>query len=79
MGNDIDMVNHPPHYTDGRVECIDAIRASMGDEAYIGFLKGQVIKYMWRYEKKHKPAEDLAKAEWYLQRLIALWEEYENE
>lgn len=79
MGNDIDMVNHPPHYTDGSVECIDAIRASMGDEAYEGFLKGQVMKYMWRYEKKQKPAEDLAKAEWYLQRLIALWEEYENE
>lgn len=79
MGNDIDMVNHPPHYTDGSVECIDAIRASMGDEAYEGFLKGQVMKYMWRYEKKRKPAEDLAKAEWYLQRMIALWEEYENE
>ena len=79
MGNDIDMVNHPPHYTDGSVECIDAIRASMGDEAYEGFLKGQVMKYMWRYEKNRKPAEDLAKAEWYLQRLIALWEEYENE
>ena len=79
MGNDIDMVNHPPHYTDGSVECIDAIRASMGDEAYEGFLKGQVMKYMWRYEKKRKPAEDLAKVEWYLQRMIALWEEYENE
>ena len=79
MGNDIDMVNHPPHYTDGSVECIDAIRASMCDEAYEGFLKGQVMKYMWRYEKKRKPAEDRAKAEWYLQRLIAIWEEYENE
>ena len=75
----MNMVNHPPHYTDGSVECIDAIRASMGDEAYEGFLKGQVMKYMWRYEKKRKPAEDLAKAEWYLQRMIALWEEYENE
>ena len=79
MGNDIDMVNHPPHYTDGSVECIDAIRASMGNEAYEGFLKGQVMKYMWRYEKKRKPAEDLMKAEWYLQRMIALWEEYKNE
>lgn len=79
MGNDIDMVNHPPHYTGGGVECIDAIRASMSDEAFEGFLKGQVMKYIWRYEKKRKPAEDLGKAEWYLQRLISLWEEYENE
>lgn len=79
MGNDIDMVNHPPHYTDGSVECIDAIRASMSDTAYAGFLKGQVLKYMWRYEKKVNPVEDLKKADWYLQRLIALNEEYENE
>lgn len=79
MGSDIDMVNHPPHYTDGSVECIDAIRASMGDEAFEGFLKGQVMKYIWRYDKKRKPLEDLKKAEWYLQRLISLWKEYENE
>ena len=70
MENDIDMMNHPTHYT-GSVERIDAFRASMGDEAYEGFLKGQVMKYMWRYEKKRKPAEGLAKAEWYLRRLIA--------
>lgn len=79
MGNDIDMVNHPPHYTGGGVECIDAIRASMSDEAFEGFLKGQVMKYIWRYEKKRKPLEDLKKADWYLGRLISLWEEYENE
>ena len=72
MGNDIDMVNHPPHYTDGRVECIDAIQASMSDEAFEGFLKGQVMKYIWRYDKKGKPLEDLKKAEWYLQRLISI-------
>lgn len=76
MGNDIDMVNHPPHYTGGDVECIDAIRASMSDAAYEGFLKGQVLKYMWRYEKKVNPVEDLKKADWYLQRLTALLEEY---
>ena len=79
MGNDIDMVNHPPHYTGGGVECIDAIRASMSDEAFEGFLKGQVMKYIWRYEKKRKPLEDLKKADWYLGRLISLWEEYGNE
>ena len=72
MGNDIDMVNHPPHYTDGSVECIDAIQASMSDEAFEGFLKGQVMKYIWRYDKKGKPLEDLKKAEWYLQRLISI-------
>ena len=65
-----DMVNHPPHYTQGDVECIDAIKASMELREYIGFLKGQVIKYIWRFEKKWDPTEDLKKARYYLEKLI---------
>ena len=64
-----DMVNQPSHYTSGGIECIDAIRASMTEEAFKGFLKGNVLKYMWRYEKKFNPTEDLKKAQWYLKRL----------
>ena len=68
-----DTVNHPEHYTAGGIECIDAIEAAVkelgGQEA---FLTGQVIKYMWRWKRKHRenPAEDLRKAQWYLNRLI---------
>lgn len=65
-----DMVNHPPHYTQGDVECIDAIKASMDPKEYIGFLKGQVIKYIWRFEKKNNPSEDLKKCRFYLKKLI---------
>lgn len=65
-----DNVNHPSHYNKGGVECIDAIKASMSEEAYRGFLKGNVIKYVYRYESKEKPLEDLKKAEWYLGKLI---------
>lgn len=64
-----DMVNQPAHYTSGGIECLDAIRASMAEEAFKGFLKGNVLKYMWRYEKKFNPTEDLKKAQWYLKRL----------
>lgn len=64
------MVNRPPHYTAGGIECIEAIEASMTDEAYKGFLKGQVMKYVWRYEKKFDGIEDLEKAQWYLSALI---------
>lgn len=64
-----DMVNQPAHYTSGGIECLDAIRASMTEEAFKGFLKGNVLKYMWRYEKKFNPTEDLKKAQWYLKRL----------
>lgn len=64
-----DEVNHPSHYTGGKIECIDAIEASMSREEFMGFLKGQVIKYMWRYRHKGSPSQDLKKAEWYRERL----------
>lgn len=66
-----DAVNSPTHYNTGSVECIDAINASMSQEAYRGYLKGNVLKYLWRFEKKANPVEDLKKARWYLDRLIA--------
>ena len=64
-----DPVNHPSHYTSGEIECIDAIKASMSKESFLGFLKGSIIKYCWRYEKKVNPAEDIKKAGWYRDRL----------
>lgn len=65
-----DAVNHPSHYTSGGIECIAAIKASMSSEEYRGYLKGNVIKYIWRYKSKGKPAEDLKKARTYLEWLI---------
>lgn len=69
-----DAVNNPQHYTQGNIECIDAIKSSMSKEAFKGFLKGNAMKYLWRYEKKEKPLEDLKKCEWYLNRLIEIIE-----
>ena len=67
---DNDPVNQPGHYCNGGVECIDAIRGSMADSAaFRGFLKGNVMKYVFRYEQKNG-GEDLKKARWYLERLI---------
>jgi hypothetical protein len=65
-----DEVNNPAHYTSGGIECIDAIKASMTEEQFKGFLKGNVIKYLWRYELKNNPVQDLEKAQYYLNRLI---------
>lgn len=70
----VDVVNSPPHYKTGGIEAIEGIEASMGPEAYAGYLKGNIMKYMWRYERKGKPVEDLKKARWYLDRLIGLRE-----
>ncbi len=68
--NCLSAVDHPSHYNKGGVECIEAIKACVSPEAYKGFLKGNVLKYMWRYESKGKPVEDLKKAKWYLDKLI---------
>ncbi|UVX31488.1 nucleotide kinase [Klebsiella phage VLCpiA1e] len=65
-----DAVNSPKHYASGSVECIEAIKASMSSEAFCGYLKGNVQKYLWRYEKKVAPLEDLHKAQVYLRWLI---------
>ena len=66
-----DMVNHPPHYadSDNGIECIDAIRAALGRGQFIGFLRGQVLKYQWRLGKKDDAVEDNNKAIWYAQKL----------
>lgn len=64
-----DMVNHPSHYTKGGIECLEGIKASMNAEAYKGYLKGNLIKYIWRYEDKGGK-EDLQKAMKYLEWLI---------
>lgn len=67
-----DVVNHPPHYTDGgSIECIEAIESALTDEEYRGYLKGNIQKYVWR-EKYKGGTESLKKAQWYLDRLIQL-------
>ena len=63
-------VENPDHYNTGSIEAIEAIRASMDADQYFGYLKGNVMKYLWRYDYKEKPIEDLRKADWYLNRLI---------
>ena len=67
-----DPVNHPAHYTQGDVECIDALESmAMGytDPVAAG-LAWQVVKYVWRCPLKGKPVEDSEKAHFYLHRLI---------
>jgi hypothetical protein len=69
------MSNTSPSHYKGEIECIKAIRASMSSEAYKGYLKGNIQKYLWRYEKKNG-LEDLEKAHVYLGWLIEEMGEY---
>lgn len=68
-----DPVNHPSHYTAGGVECIDAITAALCKykDPVDAWLAGQVIKYLWRAPLKGKYKEDIEKAQFYLNRLVA--------
>ena len=62
-----DVVNHPSHYTDGKIEVIDFI-----EDKGLNFHRGNAVKYISRAGKKDqsKEIEDLEKAVWYLQREI---------
>ena len=73
-----DNVNNPTHYNTGSVECIDAIEAMLTPDEYIGYLRGNSMKYRWRMRYKGKPIEDLQKAEWYDNRLLNFLKENEG-
>ena len=63
-----DNINHPPHYTQGGIECIDAIQAALTPEEFRGYCKGNALKYVWR--ELHKGGdESIAKAIWYLNKI----------
>lgn len=71
IGQDIDVVNHPPHYTKGRIECIDAIdSATTGKSGIEAVCVANIIKYLFRYEEKNG-LEDVKKAQWYINKLIS--------
>lgn len=70
MENKNDPVNHPSHYTDGKIEVIDFI-----DDKKLGFCLGNAVKYISRAGKKDptKRIEDLQKAVWYIEWQITKW------
>lgn len=68
-----DLVNHPNHYKSdgvGDIECIDAIHAALTQEEFIGFCKGNNIKYTWRANRKQDVRTNIEKAVWYLKKLL---------
>jgi hypothetical protein len=62
-----EMVNHPSHYNDGKIEVIDFI-----EDKHLNFHRGNAVKYIARAGKKDKAkeVEDLKKAQWYIEREI---------
>ena len=76
-GQDDDNVNHPSHYNQAGIECLDAIAAATAD-GYEYYLQGNILKYLWRYRYKNG-LEDLKKAQFYLNRLVKEKEGQDNE
>ena len=68
-----DVVNKPKHYNQGTIECIDAIEAMLTHEEFVGYLRGNSLKYRWRMRYKNNPVQDMEKAEWYEKKLMQFW------
>lgn len=62
-------VDHPSHYNNGSIECIDALESALSKDQMIGFCVGNAIKYLWRHQHKGK-IEDLKKARFYIDWVI---------
>lgn len=70
------FVDHPTHYCQGSIECIDALNAMVEgwSDPVSAVLAWQTVKYIWRHPFKGKPVEDLKKAQFYLERLVQQYE-----
>lgn len=67
-----DVIDKPSHYTQGPVECVDAMQSAATHDEFVGFLKLQVFKYIWRCGSKDDALQDAKKAEWYAARLVVV-------
>ena len=70
-------VEHPKHYTNGSIECIDAMISAFGKEAVMIYCRVNAFKYIWRSDLKGR-IEDIQKAAWYLRKYLELAEEEQN-
>lgn len=75
----VDMINHPPHYTSGGIETIDYMKAKLTPDEFIGYLRGNIIKYVSRIGMKGNALEDAGKIEWYSRALNSYLKENINE
>lgn len=68
--DDDDVVNHPSHYTNGGIETIDFIQAKLTPEEFVGYCRGNALKYVSRAGHKDVTEQEVGKAIWYLERWL---------
>lgn len=66
----VESVTKMSYYNQGSIECIEAIKAALTQEEFIGWLRGTIIKYQWRLGGKNSAVEDSNKTLYYLNRLV---------
>lgn len=67
-----EMVNHPPHYKNGNIECIDIMINVFGKHKVAAFCELNAFKYQWRANNKGTDIQDKKKAIWYLNKYIEI-------
>lgn len=70
----VETVEHPQHYNQGSIECIDAMESAFGVDEVSSFCKLNAFKYLWRAGDKINAVEDLKKARWYIDKIIEIQE-----
>lgn len=77
MNDEYDVVTNPKHYTNGDIQCIDAMESAYGIDVVMAFCQGNAFKYQWRFPNKNG-IEDLKKAQWYNKKYEQLKRKKEN-
>lgn len=67
-----EMVNHPSHYNQGGMECIEGLIGAFGKKEVATFCKINAMKYIWRLGHKDKEAQEIGKIKWYLDKYLEL-------
>lgn len=67
-----EMVNHPSHYCQGDMECIDGLIGAFGRKEVATFCKINAMKYIWRLGHKDDEAQEIGKIKWYLDKYLEL-------
>lgn len=67
-----EMVNHPSHYNNGKIECIDAMLDVFGKDKVLAFCELNAFKYQWRANQKGTDIQDKQKSIWYLNKYLEL-------
>lgn len=73
-----DNVNHPYHYANSGIECIDVMENIFGSDKVQSFCLCNAFKYIFRCMHKNNTIEDLKKADWYIKKFIELNEKEQN-